>query len=143
MSTSLEDPRLTEHVTLPTGEKSTLSFKHSHTGLSCVLTKSLQLSVTAALTAPWLPAPTTLTTAALVWRLQCRTWGTMTMKTSTTRTMMKTKAFYTFVAPTSTVLENNFSVGIYFPPSLVCASSTPTSLPPHARFPLWLSQGCT
>lgn len=39
MSTSLEDPRLTEHVTLPTGEKSTLSFKHSHTGLSCVLTK--------------------------------------------------------------------------------------------------------
>lgn len=43
-----------------------------------------------ALTAPWLPARMTLTTAGLEWRLQCLIWGMMTTRTSMMRTMMRT-----------------------------------------------------
>lgn len=44
--------------------------------------------MTAAPTAPWRPAQTTLTTAALAWRLQFLIW-TRTTRTSTTRTTTK------------------------------------------------------
>ncbi|KAA8588001.1 hypothetical protein FQN60_001195 [Etheostoma spectabile] len=47
-------------------------------------------AVMAALTALWPPARMTLTTAGLVWRLQCLIWGMMMTRMSMMRTMTKT-----------------------------------------------------
>lgn len=97
------------------------------------------LVVTVALMAPWPPARMTLTTAGLVWRLQCLIWGMMTTRMSMMRTMMKTN-------PSTPRHSNKHSPSNppspwEFSPLFVCASSTfsPVS---HACISVWLSQGC-
>lgn len=59
-----------------------------HTAFSNISPSSY--AVMAALMAPWRPVQTILTTAGLVWRLQCLTWGMTTMRMSTMRMTMKT-----------------------------------------------------
>lgn len=100
-------------------------------------------AVMAALTAPWPPARTTLTTAGLAWRLQCLIWGTMMTRTSTTRTTTKTNLstprHSNKHSPSNHLHRGNlvpFCVCFFnpFPP--------PHPVSPHACISVWLSQGC-
>lgn len=127
--TSLGGPLPTERVTLPAGLSSWLIICDRKQIFCPTLPPSFQLvsfpaAVTAAPTAPWPPAPTTLTTAAPVWRPRCLTWATTTTTRSMTRTMTKTNLTpLPFPSPTSTAFWTRVPVGVVLLP--VCFSNTP------------------
>lgn len=117
-----------------------------HTAFSNISPSSY--AVMAALMAPWRPVQTILTTAGLVWRLQCLTWGMTTMRMSTMRMTMKTN-LPTPRHSNKHSLQNHPHRGNLVH-CRVCFffffSSPPPKKPlPSALFTcisVWLSQGC-
>lgn len=113
------------------------SLPRFHSG-SIITTPHPLLSVTAAPTAPWPPAQTTLTTAAPVWRRQFRTWGMTTTRMSTTKTTTKTNLSEPHHSnkhsPTKPPSQWEIRAALWPDP--------PPVRSPHTRVSVWPSQGC-
>lgn len=145
-STSLEALLPMEVVTLQGGKQILLSYVRFflQVYLNFDLNFCFYFVVTAALTAPWRPAQTTLTTAGLVLRPPSLTWGTttrrMSMRKTTTKTNPPTARHSNERSPSNHSHHGN-RISLFF---RVCFLNTPSLPVPvsHACISVWLSQGC-